>query len=153
MRPPCCYFTFSKKHILNQICCFKISVIQHFVMQFNSSLSFHMPIILCLNLGFLLHWKSQSSYKTSTEYQRRASKYQQTAVHKVVCQMENRGKKNSVSNVCQEYICDPSILLAHISMFYGAKQLKVKLTLHLQLVPKLKWYPNSTPHTFPCQSA
>jgi hypothetical protein len=31
--------------------------------------------------------------KTSTEYQRRVTKYQQTAVHNVVCQMEKRGKK------------------------------------------------------------
>jgi len=44
-------------------------------------------------LGSLLHCKSQSSYKTSNEYQRRATKYQQTAVRNVVCQMEKSGKK------------------------------------------------------------
>jgi len=37
------------KYILNQICSFKVSVIQHFVMQFYPSFSFHMLIILCLH--------------------------------------------------------------------------------------------------------
>jgi len=67
-------------------------------------------------LGSLLHFKSQSSYKTSTEYQRRATKYQQTAVHNIACQME-REAKNFFSKVCQEWICEPPILLSHIAMF------------------------------------
>ena len=37
------------KYTMNQICSFKVSVIQHSVMQFYPSFSFHMPIILCLH--------------------------------------------------------------------------------------------------------
>lgn len=108
------------KYILSQICSFK-ACHTIFCNAILSQLFLSYAYYCTSALDSLLHWKSQSTYKTSILYQWRATKYQQTAVYYAVCQLEKRGKKFHLKGMSRvELGTQPSNYLTY-PCFYGAE--------------------------------
>ena len=103
-------------------------------------------------LGSFLHWKSLSSSKRALNIREGLLKYQQTAVHSALCQMEKRSKTFLFKSMSRVTLRPTHPTVSHIHVCTGLNNWRVKLTLRLHIVPELECFHNSTPHTFSCLS-